>query len=53
MDKLPPAIVGAMKRDGIDMVDYIDDQIGINTFNRYLNNVRAIIEAVRGERFPE
>jgi CRISPR/Cas system-associated protein Cas5 (RAMP superfamily) len=53
VDRLPPALVGAMKRDDISKVDYMDDQVAINTINRYLKNARAIIDAVRVGRFPE
>lgn len=53
VDKLPPALVGSMKRDDISKVDYMDDQVAINTINRYLKNAREIIEAVRVGRFPE
>jgi hypothetical protein len=31
----------------------MDDQVAINTINRYLKNAREIIEAVRVGRFPE
>ncbi len=53
VDKLPSALVGAMKRNDLSNVDYMDDQVAINTINRYVKNARQIIEAVRVGRFPE
>lgn len=53
VDKLPSALVGKMNRDDLSNVDYMDDQLAINTINRYLKNARQIIEAVRNGRFPE
>jgi hypothetical protein len=52
-DRLPSALLRVMKRDDIGEVDYMDDQVAINTINRCLKNARQIIEAVRDGRFPE
>jgi hypothetical protein len=35
------------------MTNDMDDQVAINTINRYLKNARAIIEAVRNGKFPQ
>lgn len=53
VDKLPPALVGAMNRKDLNEIDYSAEQTAINTVNRYLASAKKIIAAVREGKFPK